>query len=162
MKERGQVSHGRARFEEVKYSSLLEKPIVLRGMLYYDAPSRVEKRTESPFEERYVVDEGTVLIERHKKRPRIFSLQDHPRIRAFVEGFRATLAGDLETLQMLYDTHFSGERQRWRLVLVPLHDDMSSIVESIHIEGSDTDITQIEIREVGGDSSRISIRENLL
>ena len=47
-------------------------------------------------------------------------------------------------------------------MLVPRHDDMSKRVESIHIEGKQAQITQIEIREVGGDSSRMSIRENLL
>jgi hypothetical protein len=161
MKARGQVSHARARFVEEKHSSLLARPLVLKGTLLYDAPSRVEKRTESPYEERYVVHEDTLLIERYKKRPRSVSLRDHPMIWAFVEGFRATLSGDLKTLQSLYEIRLDGDRNHWRLVLVPLNDEMSGIVESVLIEGSQTDITLIEIREVGGDRSRMRIRPDL-
>lgn len=162
MKERGQVSHTYARFTEEKHSNLLATPLILSGTLRYDAPSRVERHTKSPFEQRYIVDGDTLLIERHKKRPRTLSLQDHPVLWAFIEGFRATLSGNLETLQMFYEARLHGDREHWRLVLVPRHDDMSKRVESIHIEGKQAQITQIEIREVGGDSSRMSIRENLL
>ncbi|MFQ5935233.1 MAG: LolA-related protein [Acidiferrobacterales bacterium] len=157
MAERGRVSHARARFTEERHSSMLKAPLILSGTLRYDAPSRVEKHTQSPFEERYVVDEDTLLIERHKKRPRRVSLRNHPALWAFVESFRATLSGDVETLQRFYDARLQGNRTHWRLVLVPLHEEMSKIVESIQIDGAQTQITHIEIREVGGDSSRMSI-----
>lgn len=161
MKERGQVSYTHARFTEEKHSNLLATPLILSGTLRYDAPSRVEKHTESPFEERFVVDADTLLIERHKKRPRTLLLHDRPLLWAFVEGFRATLSGDLETLQMFYQARLHGDRDRWRLVLVPRHKAMSKRVESIHIEGKQAQITQIEIREVGGDSSRMRIHPDL-
>ena len=44
--------------------------------------------------------------------------------------------GDLETLQMFYEARLHGDREHWRLVLVPLHEEMSKLVESIHIEGN--------------------------
>ncbi len=160
MKELGQVSQARAKFTEEKYSNLLEAPLVLSGTLYYEAPSRVERITESPFEERFVANEDTLLIERYKKRPRTLSLRDYPVIWALVESFRATLSGDLGKLQMFYETRLRGGWERWQLVLIPLQKEMSGIVESIHIQGSQARITHIEIRETGGDSSRMSIYQD--
>lgn len=157
MQERTQVSHARARFTEERHSALLEAPLILRGTLRYDAPARVEKYTRTPFEERLVVDRETLLVKRGKKPARTLSLHEHPALWAFVESVRATLSGDLKTLQRFYDARFEGNREHWRLVLVPLQDGMSSRVEMIHIQGRETHISSIEIREVGGDSFRMSI-----
>ena len=160
MQERNQVSHTRARFTEERHSALLETPLILSGTLRYDAPARVEKYTQTPFEERLVVDRETLVVKRGKKPARTLSLHERPALWAFVEGVRATLSGDLKTLQRFYDVRLEGVREQWRLVLVPLQDGMSSRVETIHIQGSEARISSIEIREVGGDSFRMNIYPN--
>ncbi|MDX1487991.1 MAG: LolA-related protein, partial [Acidiferrobacterales bacterium] len=84
MQERRGVSQARARFTEERRSDLFEEPLMLSGTLRYDAPARVEKRIDVPFEERYVVDGDALRLERRGKRPRKASLQDHPLLWTFV------------------------------------------------------------------------------
>ncbi len=156
MRELGRVSEAYARFTEEKYSSLLEEPLILTGTLRYNAPTRVEKDIRSPFKERYVVEGDTLLIE-NSESERTLSLRKYPMVWGLVESFRATLSGDLATLQSFYETRLSGDRNNWRLELVPRDEDLGASLESVHIEGSGKQITRIDIREVGGDRSRITI-----
>ena len=156
MRELGQVSQAYTRFTEEKYSSLLEEPLILTGTLHYSAPTRVEKDIRSPFKERYVVEGDTLLIE-NSEGERTLSLRKYPMVWGLVESFRATLSGNLATLQSFYETRLYGDRNNWRLELVPRDEDLSASLESIHIEGSGKHITRIDIREVGGDHSRMRI-----
>ncbi len=161
MQQRAQVTQARVQFTEQRNSDLFERPLILSGTLRYDSPARVEKQIDTPFKEHYVVDGDTLRIERSGKRPRVASLQEHPALWAFVESFRATLAGNLSTLQRFYEVTLEGERTHWRLVLRPRNAQMREFVDSIKIEGSNADITAIEILEVDGDSSRLSIGPTL-
>ena len=47
-----------ASFEEKTHSSLLATPLMVRGVLRFTPPSRLEKEVLEPYRERYVV-EGT-------------------------------------------------------------------------------------------------------
>jgi hypothetical protein len=157
MQQRAQVTQARAHFTEQRNSDLFERPLILSGTLRYDSPARVEKQIDRPFKERYVVDGDALRIERDGKRPRTVSLREHPALWAFVESFRATLAGNRSTLQRFYEISLEGDREHWRLLLRPRNEQMRELVDSIKIEGSNADITAIEILEVGGDSSRLTI-----
>ncbi len=157
MQQRAQVSQARVKFTEQRNSDLFERPLILSGTLRYISPARVEKQIDIPFKERYVVDGDALRIERNGKRPRTVSLHEHPALWAFVESFRATLAGNLATLQRFYEVSLEGDRAHWRLLLRPRNQQMRELVDSIKMEGSNADITAIEILEVGGDSSRLSI-----
>jgi hypothetical protein len=157
MRQRARVTQARAHFIEQRNSDLFERPLILSGTLRYDSPARVEKQIDKPFKERYVVDGDALRIERNGKRPRTVSLREHPALWAFVESFRATLAGNRSTLQRFYEISLEGDREHWRLLLRPRNEQMRELVDSIKIEGSNADITTIEILEVGGDSSRLTI-----
>lgn len=157
MQQRAQVTQTRVQFTEQRNSDLFERPLILSGTLRYDSPARVEKQIDAPFKERYVVDGDVLRIERGGKRPRTVLLHEHPALWAFVESFRATLAGNLSTLQRFYEVGLEGDRAHWRLLLRPRDEQMREFVDSIRIEGSNADITAIEILEVGGDNSRLSI-----
>ena len=157
MQQRAQVTQARAHFTEQRNSAFFERPLILSGTLHYNSPARVEKQIDAPFKERYVADGDVLRIERAGKRPRTVSLREHPALWAFVESFRATLAGNLSTLQRFYELSLEGGREHWRLLLRPRNEQMRELVDSIKIEGTNADITAIEILEVGGDSSRLSI-----
>jgi hypothetical protein len=157
MQQRAQVTQARVQFTEQHNSDLFERPLILSGTLRYDSPARVEKQIDTPFKERYVVDGDTLRIERGGKRSRTVSLHEQPALWAFVESFRATLAGNLSTLQRFYEVILEGDRAHWRLLLRPRNEQMRKFVDSIKMEGSNADITAIEILEVGGDSSRLRI-----
>ena len=153
-----QVPERRAHFVETYYSSLFKEPFKTEGELTFTAPSKVEKLVLVPVEERYLVDGDTLMVEsRGDGTTRTVSLDDYPSLRAFIEGFRAVMAGDLETLQQFYDVHLVGEQGAWVLTLSPLDPMVRERVASIRLTGIDDVITSFEVRESNGDRSEMVI-----
>lgn len=158
MQSFSRVKAARARFTEQKYMSILNEPLVTSGLLEFRAPDRLEKHVLKPFEERYLVANDTLVIERPAQgSTRRFILQRYPAIWAFVEGLRATLAGDVASLRRFYSIKLQGTQERWRLDLEPLDKVMQEMVRSIRIQGRDGQINSIEMFEKNGDRSVMTI-----
>ncbi len=158
MAELAQNGAGTVRFIEVRSSTALKQPIELRGTLSYVAPSRLEKHTVAPREERLIVDGDTLVLERPATGERhTLRLADYPAVRAFMESIRATLAGDLAALQHFYRVEIEGTTARWRLYLLPREADMAEFVQKIEISGSGGHIARIEILEASGDRSVMTL-----
>ena len=153
---------GTVRFAETKTSALLKTPIESSGTLTYAVPSRLEKRTLAPRDERFVVDGDTVVIEmaaRNAAEKRRFELRlgDYPAIRAFVESIRGTLAGDLAALRRYYRVELDGTWSDWRLHLLPSDPQMAELVLKVLIGGAGGEVRRIEILEASGDRSVMTI-----
>ncbi|WP_051331439.1 LolA-related protein [Methylocaldum szegediense] len=149
-----QVEGGEKRFIEIKTIALLKEPMRLSGTLSYRAPAFLEKHVLSPFEERYTVDGDSLTIENPGKGiKQTLSLASQPAIWAFVEGIRAPLAGDIETLNRFYKVSFGGSERNWLLALVPIEPDMAKLVRFVRVRGSGDRIDRVEIEETGGDIS---------
>ncbi len=158
MQSLSRAGSGRARFTEQKYIGILNEPITTSGLLEFRAPDRLEKRVIKPFEERYLVSNNTLIIEQPEHgSTRHFVLQQYPAIWAFVEGFRATLAGDVSVLRRFYSLKLQGTQEKWRLNLEPLDKRMRKMIRVIRIQGTNGQITTIEIVENNGDRSVMSI-----
>jgi len=153
---------GTVRFAETKTSALLKTPIESSGTLTYAAPSRLEKHTLAPRDERFVVDGDTVVIEMAarnaaEKRRIELRLGDYPAIRAFVESIRGTLAGDLAALRRYYRVELEGAWSDWRLHLLPSDPQMGELVLKVVIGGAGGEVRRIEILEASGDRSVMTI-----
>jgi outer membrane lipoprotein-sorting protein len=149
---------GTVRFAETKTSALLKTPIESSGTLTYAAPSRLEKRTLAPRDERFAVDGETVLIENAARKTRFeLRLGDYPAIRAFVESIRGTLAGDLAALRRYYRVELEGTWSDWRLHLLPSDPQMAELVLKVVIGGAGGEVRRIEILEASGDRSVMTI-----
>jgi len=158
MKALSRIESGEKRYTEIKTMALLKEPMRLSGTLAYRAPSFLEKRVISPFEERYTVDGDSLTVENPAKGVRqTLSLASQPAIWAFVESIRAPLAGDLATLNRFYKVSLGGSERNWLLALVPTEPDMARLVRFIRIRGSGDRIDRIEIEETGGDVSVMTI-----
>jgi len=158
MKALSRIESGEKRYTEIKTMALLKEPMRLSGTLTYRAPSFLEKRVLSPFEERYTVDGDSLTIESPAKGVKqTLSLASQPAIWAFVESIRAPLAGDLATLNRFYKISFGGSERNWLLALVPTEPNMARLVRFIRIRGSGDRIDRIEIEETGGDVSLMTI-----
>jgi hypothetical protein len=152
------VESARARFTEQKYMSILKEPLTTSGLLEFHAPDKLEKHVLKPFEERYRVADDTLVIEEPAQgSTRRFVLQRYPAMWAFVEGLRATLAGDVASLQRFYSIKLQGTQEHWRLDLEPSDKAMQEIVRSIQIQGARNQIDTIEILEKNGDRSVMTI-----
>jgi len=153
---------GTVRFAETKTSAFLKAPAESSGMLTYAAPSRLEKHTLAPRDERFAVDGETVVIETTAPNPaekrRIeLRLSEYPAIQAFVESIRGTLAGDLASLRRYYRVELEGTWSDWRLHLLPSDPQMAELVQKVLIGGAGGEVRRIEILEASGDRSVMTI-----
>lgn len=145
-------------FEEATHSSLLTKPLIVRGVLRFSPPSRLEKEVLEPYRERYVVEGDLVTFESERKHvKKTISLEDYPGLRWFVDAFRAAFRGDAAQLKQMYETVLEGDRRKWTLLLRPRDPAGQSMVESILFSGSDGRIETITIRAPDGDRSVMTL-----
>ena len=146
-------------FEETTHSSLLATPIMVRGVLRFIPPSRLEKDVLEPYRERYVVEGDVVTFESERKRmKKTISLEDYPGLRGFVEAFRAGFTGDAVQLKQLYETALDGNRERWTLRLRPRDPAGRSMVADIVFSGSEGSISTIVVHAADGDRSVMTLR----
>jgi hypothetical protein len=158
MLDLGRVRVAKAQFAERRYLSMLKEPLQFSGTLVYIAPDRLEKNTLRPRAESMVVDRDRLTIEGDGGRQRrIMMLPDHPEIWAFVESIRATLAGDLTTLDRFYKVSLEGSSEEWQLLLEPSEAKMQAMVKSIRISGKASSIRIVEILEADGDRSVMTV-----
>jgi outer membrane lipoprotein carrier protein LolA len=142
------------RFEEIAFSNLLTQPLRTQGILRFTPPTGLEKHITAPYDERYLVEGDTVLVESKTKRTnRTLSLHDYPALRAFIEAFRSTLANDVITLRRFYRVTLQGEPRRWVLILHPLDNAVQALVKSIRFSGHRERVSRIEILAPDGDRS---------
>lgn len=153
-----QSSGGEVRFREKKYLAVLNAPLESRGVLVYAAPDHLEKRTLTPKPENFIIDGDRLRVENPAKDlRREFELSRFPTLWAFVEGFRATLAGDLPALRRFYAPELSGERGKWLLRLTPTEKGMARMVQEIRITGQNERVRAIEVLERNGDHSTMTL-----
>lgn len=147
-------------FEEAIYSSLLDKPLIVRGVLRFTPPLRLEKDVQEPYRERYLVEGDRVTFESERRHvTKTISLDDYPGLRGFVDAFRATLAGDVTRLTQAYDTALDGTRRKWTLSLRPRDKTGKSMVKSIELSGSEGRIDMITVYSPDGDRSVMTLSQ---
>ncbi len=143
-------------FVEERLSALLEVPTRVEGSLSYH-DGRLEKRITHPWQERFVIKGNTLSIERAGEAPRIIDLRDYPPLYAFISVFRATLAGDLATLQRHFTTHLAGNHEAWTLTLRPREGELGAHIDTIAISGGDGAITTIDTLQRDGDRITLTL-----
>jgi hypothetical protein len=151
-----QRKHGHVSFTEKKFIAMLDRPVESSGELLYDAPDRLEKRTDKPKPEDLVLEGGVVSAQRGKHHY-VLDLKQYPQVVPFIESIRATLAGDRASLERVFKVDFTGGFEHWTLQLVPLDSKLARTVAQIHIEGEKDLIHTVEIHEADGDRSLLTI-----
>jgi hypothetical protein len=149
--------HGEVSFVEQRFLSLLKRPLESSGELIYDAPRRLEKRTLEPHAESLVLDDDVLTVQRGHS-SRVLDLKSYPQVLPFVESIRATLAGDRDALERVFRLTFSGNLERWTLVLVPLDAAAAGNVSQVQIDGMRDALIKVEIRQADGDRSLMTLR----
>ena len=149
--------HGRVEFVEQQFLAILDHPVESSGELRYDAPDRLEKRTLKPHAETLVLAGGGLTMERGG-RVRVLDLRRYPQIQPFVESIRATLAGDRNALESVFQLIFAGDLDRWTLTLVPLDPQLTRTLKQVQIDGVRDQLQRVEIRQADGDRSLMTLR----
>lgn len=145
------------RFTERKYVSVLREPLVLQGTVLYEAPDYVKKEYDDPDSERYEVRGDRLTVEYPDGRRRDLSIDEHPVLRAFVESYRSTLAGDLGTLESYFEVELEGSMDEWKLRLIPLREDLAKYLSAVVMHGRNGTVYGVETLEANGDRSVMTL-----
>jgi outer membrane lipoprotein-sorting protein len=156
MQNMARIEQQEANFHEQKILSLLSEPLTSSGTLRYRRPNYVERLTLSPRRERFVYENGKVTVG-NDTRQRQFQADNDPSLGAFIESMRATLAGDEKGLRRHYALRLSGASEKWILELTPLESALASRIRLLRISGVQNNLKQIDILEVSGDRTVMTI-----
>lgn len=151
--------HGEVSFVEQHFMKLTRRPVESFGELTYEAPDRLEKRTVEPRPETLEVAGDVLTIER-KGRSRVLDLRAYPAVAPFVDSIRATLAGDLGTLERIFSVDYAGDLSRWSLTLAPRDPQVARMVSQVRIDGARDTLLSVEILERDGDRSLMTLRDH--
>lgn len=143
---------GEVRFVEEDRLGILERPLKSWGVLVYEAPGHLEKRTLGPKPGTLIVDGKTVTVRRGRSTLQM-DLSAYPQIAPYVDAVRDTLAGNLQGLEHVFKVRFEGSLGHWRLALTPLDRRAARRVRRIGIEGTRAEIRKVEIVQADGDRS---------
>lgn len=143
----------RARFTEVRFSSVLERPLILRGELEYDGPDKLARNVEQPYREHMTLGGGEASVQRGDNPPRTFSLGQAPELEGFLRGFTALLGGDAQALARDFDLDASGSRDAWHLKLTPRDERLRKRVGALEVDGGGTSARCFRTNEADGDVS---------
>jgi hypothetical protein len=141
----------RTAYTEVRWSSLLERPLVLRGELEYLGPGKLGKRVDAPYREQLNVADGQAKVQRGEGAVRSFSLGQAPELEGFLRGFAALLGGDAAALERDFTLDASGDDTAWRLVLKPRDRRLALRIRAIEVEGADGAARCFRTRQADGD-----------
>ena len=152
-----QQKSGKASFVEKKYIGILDKPVESSGVLFFEAPDKLEKRTLKPRPESLQLDGDKLTVTLYDKRPMNLRLQDHPEVAGLVESIRGTLSGDKAALEKNYSIELTGGAAKWQLTMTPLQKEVAKVVRQIHIGGADANLKSITFEQTDGDRFEMTI-----
>jgi hypothetical protein len=158
MKSLAQRQHGEVRYEEMDYFAVLDRPLKSSGVLIYEAPDHLEKRTLKPKQQSLTVDGDQLTVQRGHRTYRM-QLSAYPQVAPLVDAIRDTLAGNQEALAKVFEIGFTGTAGDWKLELVPLDEAVARKVARVEIAGADAEIRSVAILQVSGDRSVMRLGE---
>jgi hypothetical protein len=154
----GASSHKTVWFDEEKRIGVLDVPLDQSGTLEYRGPGYLNKHVEVPEDQSFEIDGDRVRLVQPGRPTREMGLDELPVLRAFAEGLRALLAGNLGVLEQHYRLALAGEEQGWTLALKPLDGELAALIKGIEFSGRGGRVERITINESGGDSSVMRLR----
>lgn len=139
------------RYTEVRYSSLLTRPLVVTGQLAYQGPGRFDRMVEQPYRETTTIRGQDVVVARDGQASAHFSLQRAPALGGMLETFGALLSGDRKMLDRSFRVTVSGTVSAWHIALEPRASTLGKWLSRIDIDGSDETPRCITLLEPDGD-----------
>lgn len=158
MKSLAQRKHGEVPFVEEDDFAILDRPVKSSGVLVYDAPDRLEKKTLKPKQQSLILQGDDLTVQRGHRKYRM-QLSSYPQVAPLVDAIRDTLAGDEAGLEGVFKVGFTGTAGHWKLELVPLEKDVARRVRRVQIAGARDEIRSVEILQVNGDRSLMTLGE---
>ena len=146
-------------FTETRHSSFLDVPLVSTGVLRFSPPDRLVKEVHKPRWQRFVIDGSALRVDEKGQPSKTISLDRVPALRAFVESFRAPLAGRLKDLEHFYQVTLTSSGDDWRLKLTPREPDLARVVDSVEVSGAGAMLRRFTVTETDGNKTVLAIAE---
>jgi outer membrane lipoprotein-sorting protein len=137
------IAHGN--FHQQKHLKVLHKPLISTGTFTYDQNKGVIWKTLTPVESLLLVNESKLITGQGE--------QAVPA--AFGKVFKAMLGGDVATLTDGFAITGTDQKTSWQLELTPKDEMLKRIISAMVLSG-DTELRGLEIREAGGNITRIT------
>jgi hypothetical protein len=144
-------------FVEIRYSSLLKKPIVVSGRLEHREDGSLVRRVEWPYQEVTVLQGENVSVERAGGKPRRFTLDRAPELRGMLASFGAILQGDRQLLDRYFAVTAQGSDSRWEITLTPRNDKLKRHLSGIVVVGTENLPRCFTLEEPDGDGSLMAL-----
>jgi outer membrane lipoprotein-sorting protein len=146
----------KARYKEERRLALLAAPLVSEGTIHFAPPGKLARHQSAPAKASVVVDGKRLRFGDDVGKDDI-DLASNPVVAVFVDSFLQVLAGDADALAVHYTIEFTGgtatDARAWTMTLRPKGEPMTKIVERIILRGKDAKVRELEVHEVGGDST---------
>ena len=144
-------------FVEVRFSSLLETPILVSGRLEHRQDGSLVRRVDSPYREVTELRGENVTVEREGSKPRHFSLNRAPELRGMLASFAALLQGDRQMLDRYFVVALQGTDARWEIALSPRDAKLKNRLSRITVNGRDDRPRCFTLEEPDADASLMAI-----
>lgn len=142
-----------AKFRESKHITLLVKPLVNEGRIYFAAPRLFARHTDKPEKSVLVIREKQLLLI-DPSGTSTLNLNNRPVLRLIVDTFSQVLSGDRAALERTYSIGFEGSASdRWKIVLTPRVPVLSRILKEVRLQGRETVVKSLKVSETNGDFS---------
>jgi hypothetical protein len=122
-------------FREVRFSPLVNEPLIVAGELGYTGPASLDRRVTQPYRETVAIRGESVRVEREGSPPRSFGLNRAPELRGLLNGFAALLAGDPAAIGRNFNVATSGNDDAWTLELTPADSRARRRLQQIVVNG---------------------------
>jgi outer membrane lipoprotein-sorting protein len=132
-------------FHQQKHLKVLHKPLISTGTFTYHQDKGVIWKTLTPVASLLLVNESKLLTGQGE--------QAVPA--AFGKVFKAMLGGDISALTEGFSVTGTDQKSSWQLELIPKDEMLKKIISTMVLSG-DTELRNLEIREAGGNITRIT------
>lgn len=148
-----QPAPARTAFIEVRFMSVLDQPLILRGELAWLGGSHLQRTVTSPYRERSEVNSSQITVTRSGQAPRHFSLDRAPQLRDLLTSFTALLAGQPTQLLRRFKARVWGNQAAWTLNLRPRDTKVARQIQALDIDGVGTALRCMRVDDSDGDTS---------
>jgi len=141
-------------FAEARFSSLLDRALLLHGELAWEGGDVLERKVTKPYSEHTKIDGTQVSVTRAGHGTRHYSLDRAPAMKALLDGLIAVLAGNPKRLRGVFEASLQGRPQAyWTLLLAPRSAKLKDQLKQLALDGNSGTLRCIEILQSGGDTS---------
>jgi hypothetical protein len=122
-------------FTEVRFSPLLQQPVIVSGTLGYAGPATLDRHVTQPYREDTEIRGESVLVRREGEPERSFALKRAPELQGLLTAFTSLLAGNYPAVERAFTIVASGNHDGWQIALAPRDARMAKRVKQIRIDG---------------------------